>query len=167
MRGLVRGASTVIVEALLLLTGISLAILLSSAVLSRVSILQSRFTSIFSEVVQSMSERLTYVYGTYNESENAFVIYVKNVGNYPVYDLSRSTVLFGTVGSSQFFPYCSSTYSSCWRFVEFGTSNSVVEPTETIAIYIYNSTIIESPYYFKLVTPKGSIVESEFTLIPR
>ncbi len=168
MIGLARGASAVIVEALLLLTGISLAVLLSSAVMSRVSAFQNRFTSAFSEVVQSMSERLAYVYSTYNEVEGAFAVYVKNVGSYSVYGVEMSTVFFGTVGSSYYFPYCSAgVFTGCWRFIEFNNANGIVEPAETVVIYIYNSTSVAPPYYFKLITPKGSIVESEFTLIHR
>lgn len=164
MGSLGRGASNVIAEALLLLVGISLAASLSSVVLSRVSTIQSRFSVAVSELSQAMGERLTYIYATYSPSAGAFVVYLKNVGSNPIYQIDRSTLLFGSGESLQYLPYCSDQKVNCWELVEFGVANGVVELTETVAIYIYNSTSISPPYRFKLVTPRGSSVEAIFTI---
>lgn len=162
-----RGVSNVIAEALLLLVGVSLAALLSSAIISRMSYFQSRFSAAVSEMSQAISERLAYVYGTYVQSERAFVVYLKNVGDHPVYEVDKSTILFGSRGSLQYIPYCSVQQSAdCWKLTEFGVVNGVVDPAETVAIYIYNSTSLEPPYRFKLVTPRGSSVEAEFSTYP-
>ena len=160
-----RGASNVIAEALLLLVGISLAAALSSAVLSRVSAIQSRFSAAVSELTQALGERLAYVYATYSPSSGAFVVYLKNVGSNPVYQVGGSTVLFGNVEGMEYLPYCSGDQRvRCWELVEFGVANGVVEPAETVAIYIYNTTSITPPYRFKLVTPRGTPVEATFTV---
>jgi len=142
-----RGASNVIAEALLLLVGISLAAALSSAVLSRVSAIQSRFSVAVSELTQALGERLAYVYATYSPSSGAFVVYLKNVGSNPVYQVGGSTVLFGNVEGMEYLPYCSGDQRvRCWELVEFGVANGVVEPAETVAVYIYNTTSITPPY---------------------
>jgi len=159
-----RGVSNVIAEALLLIVGVSLAATLLSAVLSQVSTIQSRFSVAISELAQSLSERLTYVYATYSPSEGAFVMYLKNVGSYPVYRLNASTVLFGSAENLLYLPYCGSQLVGCWKVVELGVANNTLEPAETVAIYVYNSTSLSPPYRFKLVTVRGTSVEATFTV---
>jgi archaellum component FlaG (FlaF/FlaG flagellin family) len=159
-----RGVSNVVAEALLLVVGVSLAAALLSAVVSRVSIVQSRFSNVVSELAQSVVERLAYVYATYSPSEGAFVVYLKNVGSYPIYQLNASTVLFGGAEGLQYLPYCSSQRVGCWRVVELGVVNNTLDPAETVAVYVYNSTSVTPPYRFKLVTARGTAVEATFTV---
>lgn len=161
------GVSNAIVEALLIIVSVSVATILASTVLSKLSEFQNRFTAISSESLQGLSERLAYIHATYDSSNECFVVYVKNVGNYPVHAFDRATVLFGGSGSNvNYIPYSSSPSPGCgcWGFKEFGVANGVVDPAETIAIRIYNSTPLDPPYRFKLVTSKGTSISVDFSL---
>jgi len=159
-----RAVSSVIAEALLIIVGVSLAATLASVVLSRVSVLQSRLVSISADAVQALSERLTYVYALYDEPNERFIIYIKNVGRYPVYPIEEFTVFFGDTSHASY--YVLSTNPSpkcgCWSYEEYGTSNGVIEPGELVAFYVYNASVVRAPYYFKLVTARGSSLEVTF-----
>lgn len=161
------GVSGAIVEALLIIVSVSVATILASTVLSKLSEFQSRFTVVSSESLQGLSERLAYIHATYDPSNECFVVYIKNVGSYPVYAFDRATVLFGGSGSNiNYVPYSNSPSPGCgcWEFKEFGVVNGVVDPTEVVAIKIFNSTPLDPPYKFKLVTSKGTIISADFSL---
>ncbi|MCX8185157.1 MAG: hypothetical protein RMI56_04410 [Sulfolobales archaeon] len=159
-----RGISNVIAEALLIIVGVSLAAALASTVLSRVSILQSRLAGVSADVIQSFSERLSYVYSYYDDSMKCFTIYVKNVGRYPIYPVDQFTVFFGDTSQALYYRLArdASAGCSCWKYEELGTSNGVIEPGELVAIYLFNSSIVRAPQYFKLVTARGTALEVEF-----
>lgn len=167
MVGLIRkGISAIVIESILIIAGVTLAVIFSSTVMSKFSEFQSRFAATTSEAIQGMSERLTYVYGTYSSSNGCFIVYIKNVGNYPVYSLERASVIFGSIGAATYVPYSDSANSGCgcWTYDEFSIHNGVLDPSEVVAIKIYNSSTIEPPYYLKFTTSKGTSVEAEFTL---
>lgn len=159
-----RAVSSVIAEALLIIVGVSLAATLASVVLSRVSVLQSRLVSLSADAVQALSERLAYVYALYDGSNDRFAVYVKNVGKYPVYPIDGFTILFGDTSHASYYGLSTnpSPRCRCWSYEEFGVSNGIVEPGELVVFYIYNATIIRTPYYFKLVTARGSALEASF-----
>ncbi len=163
------GVSGIIVEALLLVVGVSLAILFSSTVMSKLSEFQSRFTVISSQTIQSFSEKLTYVHATYNSSEGCFLIYIKNAGSYAISSLDRATTIFGPIGAATYIPFSNSPAAGCgcWNYVEYEIVNNALDPYETIAIKIYNSTPLTPPYYFKFVTSRGTSLEAEFSSLLR
>ncbi len=160
------GISAPITEALLLLVGITIAVVLGLALLSKTSILQSRFTSVIADVSRSVSERMSFVYATYNSSGGYFIIYLKNVGSQPIHAIDRATLIFGNSTSALFYEYNESGGPGTWRYVELMRKNHVWDPTETIAVIVYNSTTIEPPYYFKFTTYSGASVTGEFSDIP-
>lgn len=162
-----RGISNIVIEALLIIAGITLAVIFSSTAMSKLSEFQSRFSVISSEVIQSASERLAYVYATYSPADGCFIIYVKNVGSYPVYSLERGSLIFGSVGSGTYVHHSgSATYGcGCWNYVEYGVVNGVLDPSETMAIKVYNATAVIPPYYFKFVTSKGTSISAEFDIV--
>ncbi len=156
-------------EALLIVVGIVLALLLASTIFSKISVFQSKVDVLSSQLSRAMSEKFSYVYATYNESDSSFVIYLKNTGDYPIYAIDEFTVVFGSVGSALFYPYnaSASTNSSSWKYVELGNKNNIWDPGETLEIIIYNSTTINPPYFFKVTTANGNSVQVEFSLTPR
>lgn len=160
------GVSAPITEALLLIVGITVAAVLGLALLSKTGILQSRFTSVIADVSRSVSERMTFVYATYNSSGGYFIIYLKNVGSQPIHAVDRATLIFGNTTSATFYNYNESGGSGTWRFVELMRKNYVWDPAETIALIVYNSTTIEPPYYFKFTTYSGTSISGEFSDIP-
>lgn len=159
-----RAVSNVIAEALLIIVGVSLATALASVALSRVSIIQSRLASLTADLIQALSERLVYVHALYDESRGCFVVYVKNVGRYPVYPIDGFTVLFGGPSGVSYYGFSASPSRGCgcWGYAELGLSNGVIEPGELVALYIYNATAVSPPHYLRLVTAKGTPLEAEF-----
>ncbi len=170
MRGRIRrGVAGPLSEALLIVVGIIVTLLLASTVFSKISLFQSKIDVLSSQLSQAMNEKFTYVYATFNESDSSFIIYLKNTGEYPIYSLDKFTVVFGSVGSALYYPYneFASTNSSSWRYVELGNKNGVWDPGETLEIIVYNSTTINPPFFFKLTTANGNSVQVEFSLTPR
>ncbi|MEM0454094.1 MAG: hypothetical protein QXO98_05515 [Sulfolobales archaeon] len=160
------GISNILAEALLIIVGVTVAVAFSSVVMSRLSDFQSRFTIISSEAIQGLSEKLIYVHATYDPYANCFVVYLKNVGSYTVQSIARATVILKGVNSiAMYIPYSNEPVAGCgcWDYVEYGVSNGVIDPSETVAIRIYNSTPLQPPYYFKFITSRGTSVESEFS----
>ncbi|MCS7108964.1 MAG: hypothetical protein N3G48_07455 [Sulfolobales archaeon] len=162
------GISNLLVEALLIIVGVTVAVSFSSVVMSRLSEFQSRFTVVSSEAIQGFSEKLIYVHATYDPNLKCFLIYLKNVGSYPIQSLSRASIIFkGGNSFAMYIQYSDSPSAGCgcWDFVEYGVGNGVIDPAETVAIRIYNSTAIQPPYYLKFITSRGTSVECEFTLL--
>ncbi len=169
MRDLRKGIAGPLSEALLIVVGIILALLLASTVFSKLSLFQSKIDVLSSELSRSMSEKFSYIYATFNETDSSFIVYLKNTGDYPIYALEKFTVIFGSVGSALFYPYNSSatTGSGAWKYEELGNNNDVWDPGETIKIIIYNSTSIDPPFFFKITSANGNSVQAEFSLTPR
>ncbi|HIQ03002.1 MAG TPA: hypothetical protein EYH40_01120 [Desulfurococcales archaeon] len=164
-----KGLSNVIAEAILLFIGVTIALLLASTLIPKMNLFQSKISIISSQMARSMSERFVFVYATFNETDSSFIIYLKNIGDYPIYSIDKATVIFGRVGSAIFYPYNASatTGSGSWKYIELGVVNDVFDPGETIEIVIYNSTNIDPPYFFKFTTANGNSVQVEFSLTPR
>ncbi len=169
MRKSRRGIAGPLSEALLVIVGVVLALLLASTVFSKISLFQSKIDVLSSELSRAMSEKFSYVYATFNETDSSFIIYLKNTGAYPIYGIEEFTVVFGSVGSALYYPYSASatTNSSSWKYIELGNRNNVWDPGETLEIIIYNSTTLDPPFFFKLTTANGNSVQVEFSLTPR
>ena len=89
--------STPITEGILLITSITIAAVLSTAVLSKVYSMDSLFSQISSIEKNSAQIRLKLVYLACNSSTN-YVVYIKNIGIVPV-NLSNVDILIGAPGS--------------------------------------------------------------------
>ena len=71
-----RGVAGPLSEALLIVVGIIVTLLLASTVFSKISLFQSKIDVLSSELSHAMNERFTYVYATFNESDSSFIIYL-------------------------------------------------------------------------------------------
>ncbi|HWQ17488.1 MAG TPA: hypothetical protein VNL13_06635 [Sulfolobales archaeon] len=89
--------STPITEGILLITSITIAAVLSTAVLSKVYSMDSLFSQISSIEKNNAQIRLKLVYLACNSSTN-YVVYIKNIGIVPV-NLSNVDILIGAPGS--------------------------------------------------------------------
>ncbi|GAY26468.1 hypothetical protein ATG_16720 [Desulfurococcaceae archaeon AG1] len=89
--------STPITEGILLVASVTIAAVLSAAVLSKVYLMDSLFSQISSIEKNNAQIRLKLVYLACNSSTN-YVVYVKNIGIVPV-NLSSVDILIGVPGS--------------------------------------------------------------------
>jgi len=164
------GFSSVVVEGIILVAAVIASAVLATTIVEKVSIVNDAIRQSMKQQADSIMTRISIVYATYDTNIGLFVVYAKNIGKYPVIGLDKLSVYFGEYGKAELYIYDrdGALAPGEWNYVEVsGSEPGVWEPGETIKIFIYNSTVVNSPLYVKICTPSGSWAEEEFVLIPR
>ncbi|MCD6301316.1 MAG: hypothetical protein J7L82_04520 [Staphylothermus sp.] len=164
------GFSSVVVEGIILVAAVIASAVVAATIVERVSVINDALRQSMKQQANSIMTRISIVYATYDTTVGLFVVYAKNIGKYPVIGLDKLNVYFGEYGKADLYVYDRDgvLVPGEWSYIEVsGSEPEVWEPGETIKIYIYNSTVVNSPFYVKIYTPSGSWTEEEFVFIPR
>ena len=163
------GFTSVVVEGILLITAVVAASVFAVAFLTKMGEVKDAFVYSMKANVAKVKTKIAVIYATYNNSGGFFVVYAKNVGQYDVSPIGKIDVYFGTVGKAVLYNYdLDGVFSHGeWTYTEFSSRKAGVwEVGETIEIKIYNSTVVNPPYYVKIVLPYGESAEETFSEVP-
>lgn len=144
-------ASVVITEGIMIVASLVIATALSGAVMTKVGVFQSAFTSASETQKDITLTQIKIIYAT-NSSSTKINIYVKNVGATPIAGLSLVDVYFGQVHAAQKIPYNSTTPT--WIFAN---PISVWNIKTTTEIDINNGIPLQknTMYMIRVSAPNG------------
>lgn len=165
------GFSSIIVEGIILIAAVIASSILATAIVERTNMVNDAIKQSMKQQADSIKAKIVIVYATYDESIGLFIVYLKNVGKYPIRAIDKMDIYFGEYGKAELYVYDKDGALSPgeWSYMEISESkiSNVLEPGETIKILIYNSTVVNPPYYVKIFTPYGTWDEKEFLNAPR
>jgi len=154
------GESTTIVHALLTIAALLLAAIFAVTVLGRLGFLQSTLSDLIRSKTEIIQTNVKIVSGFYNESEDAYVIYVKNIGNRPITQqmLNNTDIYLGTYGAEvKLYRYGDGSVGT-WTATDLN-GDGIWSSGETLIIKVYTGSEVQSPVYVKIVLPTGFIDE--------
>ena len=160
------GFSSVVVEAIIMMSAVIAASMLASVIVSKVNVINDAFQTVMREKNRAMLTRIAITYATYDDTSGLFIVYATNIGSYAVSAMDKINIYFGEYGHAAFYTYDRDGILSPgeWSYIEpEGEKPNVWEPGETIEFIIYNSTAVNMPYYVKIVLPSGSQTDEIFT----
>lgn len=163
------GFTSVVVEGILLIAAVIAASVFAAAFLTKIGEVKETFLYSMKTSVARVKTRVVITYATYDNSQRLFLIYAKNVGQYDVLPIDKIDVYFGSLGKASLYNYDHDGVLSPgeWNYVELsGKRANVWEVGETVEIKIYNSTVVNPPYYVKIVLPYGESAEETFSEVP-
>ncbi len=161
------GFSSIVAEGIMLVAVVIASAVFASAIVDRMSQVNEAIKMSMKQQAESMMTKIAIAYATYDDATGLFIIYVKNIGKYPILAINKMNVYFGEYGKAQLYTYDVDGMLSPgeWSFIEIdGKKANVWEPGETLEILIYNTTAVSDPCFVKIVTPSGVYAEEEFTI---
>ncbi len=159
------GFSSIVAEGIMLVAVVIASAVFASAIVDRMNQVNEAIKMSMKQQAETIMTKIAIAYATYDDSIGLFIIYVKNIGKYPITAINKLNVYFGEYGKAQLYTYDydGSLAPGEWSYVEIdGKKTGVWEPGETLEILIYNTTAINDPCYIKIVTPSGVYAEDEF-----
>jgi len=160
-----RGISGPLSEAVLLIAAIVATISVAGAILYNASFISNEIVSLSAKSSRQLGERVVFVYGFYNSSNDCHYLYFKNVGDTVIASLGSSTLILGnyTYAILLFFNETGATsYCGCWSYREIENNNTLWEPRETIEVVACPPVHVEAPYKFILTLPSGVKVSETY-----
>jgi flagellar protein FlaG len=152
-----RVASEVVSEAIMLIVSITLIGVLAGVVFSVVSSISTSMASYATLQSQKLLTDLQIDYAT-NISPTTVVVYLQNIGEVTVFNLQNSVLYFGPQGNMQQIGYNTGT-PPYWTI-----STNVLNPGSVAKITIYLSSPLTSTQYYTIefVTSNGYSVSYTF-----
>ena len=163
------GFTSVVVEGILLIAAVVAASVFAAAFLTKMGEVREAFLYSMKASVAKVKTKIVITYATYDDTQGLFLVYAKNVGQYDVLPIDKIDVYFGSLGKAGLYSYDYDGVLSPgeWNYVELsGKRANVWEVGETVEIKIYNSTVVNPPYYVKIVLPYGESAEETFSEVP-
>ncbi|BES80937.1 hypothetical protein [Pyrodictium abyssi] len=160
-----RGVSTPIAEAILVIAAVTATMIVASAILYNASYLGGRIASASAAAARGLSERAVFVYGFVNESDGCHYLFLKNVGEAPIAGVEDATLILGNGSETfllEYMDYCSQGLG-CWSYREIENPNGVWEQRETLEVKACPPLGVEPPYRVVMVLPSGSRLEAGYT----
>jgi type III secretory pathway component EscS len=154
------GESTAVAHAIFIIVSTIVAGLVAAVVIGKLGTLQSVISQGIQEEEYAYGVKLSVVYGYFNDSLGAYIIYVKNSGVEALRNISEIDVYLGNVtGVLQYYSYNSNGGKGHWNYTELGIKDGVWEPKETVIIYVYTGSSLGDLVKVKLVLPWGTSFE--------
>ncbi len=160
------GFSSVVVEAIIMVSAVIAASVLASAIVNKVNVMNNVFQTVLKSKNEALLTKVVITYAAYDDSLGLFRVYATNIGSYAVTAMDKIDIYFGEYGHATLYTYDRDGVLTRgeWSYVEpEGNEPNVWEPGETIEFLIYNSTAVNMPYYVKIVLPTGSYADEVFT----
>ncbi len=154
------GESTAIAHAIFIIVSTILAGLVAAVVINKLGTLQSVISQGIQQQAYAYAVRLDVVYGYYNETLEAYILYVKNTGVDSLSNISSLDVYLGPInGTLQYYTYDKNGGLGKWNYTELGTQDNIWEPKETVEIFVYTGKSLGDIVRVKLVLPWGTSFE--------
>ncbi|GIU70579.1 MAG: hypothetical protein KatS3mg003_0058 [Candidatus Nitrosocaldaceae archaeon] len=150
--------STIFTESIVLISSIILAAAFSGIIISKTGAIESIFSSTTASQKENMLTKIKVVYAT-NTTSSTIKVWVKNIGKQPIVDLDKVDLYFGPIKSVNRIPYNTGS-APTWTY----SNTSVWNIMDTKEIIInYDSTLSDTTYLLKIITPNGADTEYLFS----